>query len=132
MDTPAFINYLTSLQKTISTLHDTVLYLEKRIDTLTKLAAGNGPRAAKSAENLPNVKQQLTKIQAKIKEYDAYFSKVKNEWGRPKDRVIGYVIWSPPISTTTLYSYTQDICVIKLDKNKFRHFRGNVLSLGVC
>jgi len=57
---------------------------------------------------------------------------IKKHWTRPKDRVIGHVVWAPPISVhTTPHSYTMDVCVVKLDKKKFlQNFRGNVLDLG--
>lgn len=133
MGAHGFANYLASLQKTINTLDDTVMYLEDRIKILKVLAVGNAPRAAKSAKDLPRVQQQLIEMQAKIKDYKAYFLKVKKQWSKPKDRVIGYIVWSPPISINMPpYSYTKDICVIKLNKKKFCHFGGNVLSLGAC
>jgi len=129
----AFTNYLPSLQETIGNLLDTVMYLEGRVEKLTTQAAGVGPRASQSAEDLPGVQQHLTATRAKIEALKAYFSKVKKGWSKPKDRVIGHVVWSPPISLATPpHSYTQDVCVIKLDMHKFRHFRMNVLSLGVC
>ncbi|KAJ7211379.1 hypothetical protein GGX14DRAFT_534701 [Mycena pura] len=34
------------------------------------------------------------------------------------------------VSLKQFFRYTRDICVIELDKSKFRHFIGNVLSLG--
>lgn len=113
-----------------------VMYLEGHMRILTVLAAGDGLHAAKSvdSEDLPDVEQQLIKIQVKIKDHCKTYFKVKNQWSKLKDHVIRYVIWPPPISTNTApYSYTQDICVIKLDKNNLKlcHFGGNVLSL-VC
>jgi hypothetical protein len=52
----------------------------------------------------------------------------------PKDRVIGYVSWAPPISYVTApHGGTVDFCVIKLDDEKFlKNFKGNVLDLGIC
>ena len=133
MGAPAFANYLTSLQKTIDTLCCTVTYLEGHIEILMVLVADDGPHAAKSVEGLPCVKQELTKMQAKIKDHKAYFLKVKKQRSELKDHVIRYVVWSPPISINTPpYSYTKDICVIKLNKKKFCCFGGNVLSLGAC
>ena len=60
--------------------------------------------------------------------------KMKKQWTKPKDRVIGYIIWAPPISFSTIpHNYTKDVCVVKLDEKKFLpNFRGNVLDLGMC
>jgi hypothetical protein len=133
MGSPAFTNYLASLQGTIGNLLETVKYLEGRVEKLTTQAAGVNPRALQSAQDLPGVQQHLSATRAKIEALKAYFIKVKKGWSKPKDRVIGHVVWSPPIGLATPpHSYTQDVCVIKLDMRKFRHFRKNILSLGVC
>ena len=49
-----------------------------------------------------------------------------------KDRVIGHVVWVLSIVATPPHQYTQDVCVIKLDKDEFRYFRRNVPSLDEC
>jgi hypothetical protein len=50
------------------------------------------------------------------------------------DRVIGQVVWAPPITGNTApHGYTKDVCVIKLDKKKFwPNFKGNVIDLGAA
>jgi len=97
MSPPAFTNYLASLQGTIGNLLETAEYLDGRVQTLTEQAAGDGPRSVKAEQDLPGVEQQLTTTRARINDLKAYFVKVKKEWSKPKDRVIGYVAWSPPI-----------------------------------
>jgi hypothetical protein len=59
---------------------------------------------------------------------------MKKQWTKPRDRVIGHVVWAPPISFSTApHSYTKDVCVVKLDMKKFsQNFRRNVLDLGAC
>jgi len=56
------------------------------------------------------------------------------QWPKPKDRVIGHVVWAPPVSVSTApHSYTKDVCVVKLDEKKFsQNFRRNVLDFGAC
>ncbi|KAH9066404.1 hypothetical protein EDB87DRAFT_1672238 [Lactarius vividus] len=110
-----FTNYLASIQANIGTLNDAVVSLERRTKTLTKRT---------SAGELVETRDQLTKTVTKIEALKAFFSKLE-------DRVIGYVVWAPPIGVgVPPHRYTRDLCVIKLDKKKFRKFRGNVLSLG--
>ena len=42
---------------------------------------------------------------------------MSKRWKKPKDRVIGDVVWAPPISLSTApHGYTEDFCVVKLDK----------------
>ncbi|KAH8980960.1 hypothetical protein EDB86DRAFT_3087553 [Lactarius hatsudake] len=118
MGNPAFTNYLFSIQANIGTLNDVAVSLERRTKTLTKRLEAGGDNAQKSAV-------------AGIKELKAFFVDVKTRWSKLEDRVIGYVVWAPPISVNVPpHRYTRDLCVIKFDKKKFRKFRGNVLSLG--
>jgi hypothetical protein len=127
----AFTNYLAFLQSTIANLLDTAEYLETRVTLLTALVEGGGSRAEQSGLSLLETQKRLTKTRTKIDALKAHFVTVKKKWSKAKDRVIGHVVWAPPISVATPpHQYTQDVCVIKLDKDKFRHFRGNVLSLG--
>ena len=59
---------------------------------------------------------------------------MSTRWNKPKDRVIRHVVSAPPISFFTApQGYTEDVCVVKLDKKEFsQNFRGNVLDLGEC
>ena len=77
---------------------------------------------------------ELIKTLTVIKEVKKFFLKMKREWKKLKDWVIGHVIWAPPISvSTTPHSYTKIVCVLKLNKKKFsQNFRRNVLNFGVC
>lgn len=104
-----------------------------RIASLTALVEGGGPRSEQSGFELQETQKQLTETRTKIDALKAHFVTVRKEWSKAKDRIIGHVVWAPPISVATPpHQYTQDVCVIKLDKDKFRHFRRNVLSLGAC
>ncbi|KAH9931504.1 uncharacterized protein B0H18DRAFT_1093306 [Fomitopsis serialis] len=126
-----FTNHLAFLQSTIGPLLDTAEYLKTRITSLTAAVDGGGSRAEQSRLELPETQEQLVKTRTKIDALKAHFVTVKKTWSKAKDRVIGHVVWAPPISVATPpYYYTQDVCVIKLEKDKFRHFRRNVLSLG--
>ncbi|KIM25253.1 hypothetical protein M408DRAFT_331350 [Serendipita vermifera MAFF 305830] len=131
MSTPAFTNYLASVQANIGTLIETVDSLEKRAKTLTRRVEADGDDAQKSAGELEETQGELTKTRAKIDALKAFFVNVKRRWSKVKDRIIGYVVWAPPLGVgVPPHRYTRDLCVIKLDKKKFRNFRGNVLSLG--
>jgi hypothetical protein len=133
MGNPAFANYLASIQANIGTLNATVDHLEKRTRMLMRRVEAGGNDAQKSAGELAETLDQLPKTVAKIDALNAFFADVKERWSKLKNRVIGYVVWAPPIGVgVPPHRYTRDLCVIKLDKTKFRKFRGNVLSLGAC
>jgi hypothetical protein len=129
----AFTKHLALLQSTIGTLLDTAEYLKARVTSLMALVEGGGSRAEQSGLELPETQEQLTKTRIKIDALKAHFVTVKKKWSRAKDRVIGHVVWAPPISVAKPpHQYTQDFCVVKLNKDKFLHFRKNMLSLGAC
>lgn len=77
---------------------------------------------------------QLSKTRTAIEELKKFFVKMKKQWAKPKDRVVGHVVWTPPLSFSTApHGYTKDVCVVKLDKERFsQNFRRNVLDLGAC
>ena len=129
----AFADYLAFIQGHIDALIDTVDSLEKRVTTLTRRVEAGGDDAQKSAGELAEYQGELTKIRTKIDALRQYFVKVKTKWGKLKNRIIGHVVWAPPISVATPpHLFTKDLCVIKLVKYKFRNLRNNVLSLGAC
>ncbi|KAF8464347.1 hypothetical protein DFH94DRAFT_785619 [Russula ochroleuca] len=132
MGTQAFTNFLISIQGHIGILNNTVGVLEKRVVALTARSEGGGPTAEQAASELVETQQELTKTRTAIEELKKFFVKMKKQWTRPKDRVIGHVVWAPPVSIHTApHSYTKDVCVVKLDEKKFlQNFRRNVLDLG--
>jgi len=134
MGTGAFNNFLTSIQGRIGTLNRTIGILEKRAKALTVRSEGSGPNAEQAAGELVETQRELGRTRTAIEELKKFFVKMKKQWTKPKDRVIGHAIWAPPISFFTApHGYTKDVCVIKLDKKKFsQNFRGNMLDLGAC
>lgn len=127
----AFTDYLAFIQGHIGTLIDTVDSLEERVMTLTKRVEADGDNASKSAGELAETKVELTRFKIKINALKQYFVKVKTKWGKLNDRIIGHVVWAPPISAATSpHLFMKDVCVIKLIKDKFRNLGDNVLSLG--
>jgi hypothetical protein len=134
MSTKAFTNFLMSIQGHIGTLNNTVGALEKRVTALTARSEGGGPNAEQAARELVETQHELSKTRTAIEELKKFFVKMKKQWTKPKDRVIGHVVWAPPVSVSTApHNYTKDVCVVKLDEKKFlQNFRRNVLDLGAC
>jgi len=132
MGTRAFANFLTSIQGHIGTLNTSVGILEKRATALTARSEGSGPNAKQAVHELVETQRELGRTRTAIEELKKFFVKMKKQWTKPKDRVIGHVVWAPPLSFFTApHGYTKDVCVIKLNEKKFsQNFRGNVLDLG--
>ena len=131
MGNSAFNNLLASIQALIGTLNHTVTVLEKNVRTYTAKAEGGNQQAA---VDLAKFRQTLDETKTTIDELKKFFVTLKKDWSDIKKRVIGYVVWSPPITgLTPPHGYRQDVCVIKLDKEKFLpNLRGNVIDLGEC
>ena len=133
MGTKAFTNFIVSIQAQINTMNLTVDYLQ-RVILSTARSEGGGPNAEETARHLAKSQRELSEARTAIEELKKFFLKMRKQWAKPKDRVIGHVVWAPPVSvSTTPHSYTKDVCVVKLDEEKFsQNFMGNVLSLGAC
>ena len=133
MGTKAFTNFLLSIQYHIGNLNIMTGVLEDQITALTARSKGSGPSADQAARELVETQKQLSKTHTAIEEVKKFFVTMKKQWAKPKDRVIGHVVWAPPISVSNPHSYTKDVCVVKLDEKKFsQNFRKNVLDLGAC
>ena len=64
--------------------------MEKRVITLTARSQGGGPNAEQAASELVMSQSELTKTQDAIKKLKTFFVKIRKEWTKPKDRVIGH------------------------------------------
>ncbi|KAI6154798.1 hypothetical protein BKA82DRAFT_23219 [Pisolithus tinctorius] len=132
MGTKAFHNFLMSIQGHVGVMNSTVGVLEKRVMALTARLKGDGPTAEQEARALEETQRELTKTREAIEELKNFLVKMKKQWTRLKDQVIGHVVLAPPVSVHTApHSYMVDVCVVKPDKKKFlQNLRGNVLHLG--
>ena len=130
MGAPAFKNYLASIQALIGTLLDTVSSLEKKITTFRDRVR-DGINVDESQKKLGTHLTELASTRTKIEELKDFFVDTKKRWSKSKDRVIGFVHWAPSIGVGVApHRYMRDLCVVELDKKKFRSMVGNVLSLG--
>ena len=130
MGAPAFKNYLASIQALISTHIDAVASLEKKITTFRGRVQA-GVDVVESQKKLGERETELASTRIKIDHLKNFFVNIKKNWSKAKERVIGFVRWAPSIGVGIApHRYTRDLCVIELDKKKFRSLIGNVLSLG--
>ena len=57
----------------------------------------NDPNAEQVTCDLGETECQLNIMQNTIEALKKFFVKMKKEWEKSKDRVIGHVVWAPPI-----------------------------------
>lgn len=127
MSNRAFDHFLSSIRAKIGNLNNTVTILKKRAASYKKKAdTGN----AQAARDLVAIEGDMNKNEA-IEALKAFFVTMK-DWSVVNNRVIGHVVWAPPITGLNApHGYTQDVCVVKLEKKKFwPNFMGNVIDLG--
>ncbi|KAJ3490341.1 hypothetical protein NLJ89_g11439 [Agrocybe chaxingu] len=129
MGNRAFDDLLASIQALIGTLKNTATVLKKSVSTYAVRASGGNKQAE---ADLAKYQQNLDDTEATIAELRRFWAVLKRDWSAVNNRVIGHVVWSPPITGLNLpHGYTCDVCVIKLDKGKFLpNFRGNAIDLG--
>ena len=91
MGNKAFTSFLISTQGHIDTLN-TVGVLEKRVTALTARSEGGGPDVEQAARELVETTRAEQGTNG-----DRFFVKMKKQWTKPKDQVIGHVVWAPPV-----------------------------------
>ena len=76
---------------------------------------------------------KLTKAEKTIAAVDEFHGEITKHWSTASQRVLGFVIYAPPISVSTgLKQFTEDWALIELyrDKIDWKGFKGNVVYLG--
>jgi hypothetical protein len=132
MSTRAFEDFLASIKAKIGNLNNTVTFLKKRATAQRKKADAGNEQAAIA---LAATEADIESTNEAIETLKAFFTTMKKDkWSDVNNRVIGHVVWAPPITGSNApYGYTKDVCVIKLDNRKFAvNFKGNVIDLDAC
>lgn len=130
MSQPSYDKFLDDLSSKQTCLTQSIKIVNQWI-----VDAGNGAKldvqqaTAKIEEFQADLTRLITKA-TRLKSFRSELSKIDN-WKNLGDRVIGHVVWAPPISISNPDKYTIDVCVIKPYNDKFfPSFRGNVIDLG--
>ena len=51
-------------------------------------------------------------------------------WKTPESRIIGHIVYSPPVDSSPTDNFTYDWCLYEIDVAKVRGFSGNIIDLG--
>ncbi|KAI6157173.1 hypothetical protein BKA82DRAFT_994414 [Pisolithus tinctorius] len=127
----AFQGVLTSAMVKIA--DDTIMvnYYQNQLDVL-KNREESGDTDGVEAERAV-VEPRLREAEASIKAINKFHSDVTKVWSQENHRVIGHVLYAPPITVGAgSKRYTEDWALIELDCNKigWANFKGNVIDLG--
>ncbi|TRM59615.1 hypothetical protein BD626DRAFT_507772, partial [Schizophyllum amplum] len=69
----------------------------------------------------------LADYERRLQRHGIALEQAMNDFNRLEDRVIGALDWAPEIAVNL--PYTRDLCVVKLDKNRFQGFEENGVTL---
>lgn len=132
MGTNAWENYLKSIQTQIKSLDIMAEIHRESIGRLERMAEVDVHAGEKAEKKIEKTRELLEEASDAINELQQLFRQTEEDFGKPSQRVIGHIVWSPAITTNNApHGFTTDICVIKLDEARFRpNFRGNVIDLG--
>ncbi|KAH9045063.1 hypothetical protein EDB84DRAFT_1558800 [Lactarius hengduanensis] len=77
--------------------------------------------------------QDLQEAEDGLKDLGALHHEISTQWGAKEKRIIGELVWAPPIVLSTEPDqYTLDLAIIKIDAGKLdaSNYRGNSINIG--
>jgi hypothetical protein len=101
MGTKAWNDYLKSVQIQIGNLPTAAEIHRESIGMLEGRAEGDTPAAKKAKKELKKTRELLEKTTDAINELQKLYEQTKKDFGKPSQRVIGHVVWSPAITIGT-------------------------------
>ncbi|KAI5899330.1 uncharacterized protein SCHCODRAFT_02560320 [Schizophyllum commune H4-8] len=122
----AFKEYAAFVREKINTMELLVLAWTKHVHAMET----RGDTSDRGVQKLADKRRQLAAFQVELVALKHFLQHDIPRWREQKNRVIGHVVWAPPMARDPESGYTCDVCVIKIDKRKFKNLSGNVLSLG--
>jgi hypothetical protein len=91
-------------------------------------------RLESELENRAELEKRLQESKEPIDPLNELHADVTNNWSAESQRILGHIVYSPPISVSTgTNTFTEDWALIELDNEKidWKTFRGNVIDLGM-
>ncbi|KAF8917443.1 hypothetical protein CPB85DRAFT_199393 [Mucidula mucida] len=119
----SFQEFLKSIQKKIASQQFYVEYHAERL-----VATGDGDVTRRQA-----VQKLMLAAEAKVEALSDFLREVSAQWGTEIDRIIGHVVYAPPIVLSAgPRGYTQDVAIIEINPQKIdpSTFECNVIDLG--
>ena len=88
---------------------------------------------SKTTTTRDEFKAQLVVVEASKESVNEFQGNITRFWSEEDQRILGHVLYAPPISISSDRQFTEDWALIELDHRKFNWdtFRGNVIYLGI-
>ncbi|KAH9178153.1 hypothetical protein EDB89DRAFT_2063952 [Lactarius sanguifluus] len=126
--------FQTVLESTKAKIEDDGMMVNQysqQLDTLRKRVARGDKDGIKKERKV--AEGNLRVAEESIESLEQFRKEAMKYWSEESQRVIGHVVYSPPITFGTgIKRYTEDWALIELDRSKINwdNFRGNVIDLG--
>jgi hypothetical protein len=122
VNSAAWHDYLKSIQIQIGKLGVRAEIYRESVREWETDAVGDTPAAEEVKKEVGWTQKQLREMTDVMSELQELFKKMKNDFGKPIQHVIGQIVWLPAITVSpTLHCFTKDICIVKLNKARFFH-----------
>ena len=119
----AFKQFLESILVEIEEKALMIPYLEERVADAKDMAGDVGDKERKKAG------YELAEVKEVMEALNIFYEDVSTRWASPDTRVLGHVIYSPPIELGFgAEQYTQDFAVIEIDLSKIGAMTLRVMS----
>ncbi|KAH9017748.1 hypothetical protein EDB83DRAFT_183145 [Lactarius deliciosus] len=122
----SFKQYLVSIKEKIRGQGFEIDYQKQRIETVAGRDDKEAEKERKAAQ------RKLDEAEASVAALTAFHHEVSTHWATEESRILGHVIFSPPVAVGTgPEQYTQDVAVIEIDASKIdpNSFPGNAINL---
>jgi hypothetical protein len=125
--------YPAALEDMMAKIGRTIIFVDQYKRELAALGKAVEGEDATVAEAREEFKGNLVKAEKTIAAVNAFHSDITKHWSVGSERVLGHVVYAPPISVSTgPKQFTQDWALIALrrDRIDWNNFKGNVMYLG--
>jgi hypothetical protein len=130
LGTKAFNDLLESIKIRVGGHAIKVGVYERRIKFLQDMKAGEDKDDVEEA--MRETQWLLDKAMKATEALRIFYHEVEKEWSQPRQRVLGHIVRSPPITPSAgTEGFTEDYAIVELDSTKVKKaFKGNVIDLG--
>lgn len=131
----AYQKLIDSIKHRIGAHGISVKHWERQIEWFKAREAGDdADDAGRAHEGRVEAEKLVKKAHADTEKLTEFLGRVKKEWGDNNNRVLGYVIASPPIALGVgkpRSNFTEDWALMELDREKLGPgYQGNAIDLG--
>ncbi|KAF9049028.1 hypothetical protein BJ165DRAFT_1464129 [Panaeolus papilionaceus] len=102
-------------------------YQEEVSRLTTEVESGVG--LPQSRNDLERAEKDLIEARENLDRIKEFYTHMVKNCSPRKNRIIGFVVWSPSLGPGAPHHYTRDLCIVELYKDKFKNVIGNFLCV---